>query len=85
MIPAIIHYDGTSRIQTVSSDLNPMFYSLISKFFEITGIPMVLNTSLNIDGMPLASRFDEALKVFFTSGLDILIADSLILSKEVLL
>jgi carbamoyltransferase len=62
-----------------------MFYSLISKFFEITGIPMVLNTSLNIDGMPLASRFDEALKVFFTSGLDILIADSLILSKEVLL
>ena len=58
--PAICHVDGTSRVQTVSKEDNPGFYKLIKEFYEKTGCPMVLNTSLNIKGQPIVNSYIDA-------------------------
>ena len=56
--PAIIHHDGTSRVQTVNQEQNPGLYELLTKFYKKTGCPMLVNTSLNIKGQPIVN--DEA-------------------------
>ena len=58
--PAICHIDGTSRVQTVSRDDNPGFYSLLESFYNKTGCPMLLNTSLNIKGQPIVNNLKDA-------------------------
>ena len=58
--PAICHVDNTSRVQTVSKEDNPGYYRLIQRFYEKTGCPMVLNTSLNINGQPIVNDQDDA-------------------------
>ena len=58
--PAIIHYDGTSRVQTVSKEDNPGFRKLLERWYELTGCPMVLNTSLNVKGEPLVNTREDA-------------------------
>ena len=55
--PAICHIDNTSRVQTVSKDDNPGYYKLIKEFYEKTGCPMVLNTSLNVKGKPIVNSY----------------------------
>jgi len=60
LYPAITHIDGTSRVQTVSEEDNPNFYKLIKEFYKKTGCPMVLNTSLNIKGMPIVNNEEHA-------------------------
>jgi carbamoyltransferase len=59
-VPAICHVDATSRIQTVNREQNPMFYDLLTRWFEKTGCPMLLNTSLNVKGMPLVNDWQDA-------------------------
>jgi carbamoyltransferase len=58
LIPSVVHHDGTSRVQTVNRGQHPGLYALLSKFYEETGVPILLNTSLNIKGQPLLN--DEA-------------------------
>lgn len=58
--PAICHYDGTSRVQTLRRDQNPVFYELLERFYKATGCPMLLNTSLNIKGQPLVNTWIDA-------------------------
>ena len=70
LIPAITHKDGTGRLQTVKKENNSKFYDLINEFYKITGIPLVLNTSLNYKGEPIVCTPDDAIKTFFLSGLD---------------
>jgi carbamoyltransferase len=53
LIPSVVHVDGTSRVQTVSRTQHPGLYDLLKKFYEKTGVPVLLNTSLNIKGQPL--------------------------------
>ena len=60
--PAICHVDNTSRVQTVCKDDNPNFYNLIKKFYDKTGCPMVLNTSLNIKGMPIVNTHNDGIE-----------------------
>ena len=57
--PAICHIDNTSRVQTVSKDDNIGYYNLIKRFYEETGCPMVLNTSLNIKGQPIVNSYQD--------------------------
>jgi carbamoyltransferase len=59
--PAICHVDGSSRVQTLNEEQNPVMFELLTKFFEKTGCPILLNTSLNIKGMPLVDSWDDAL------------------------
>jgi carbamoyltransferase len=60
--PAITHYDGTARVQTLRRDENPNFYALLERWYAETGCPMLLNTSLNIKGEPLVNTWDDALR-----------------------
>lgn len=72
VIPAVTHKDGTCRIQTVNREQNAIFYDLISEFNKLTGIPMLLNTSLNIGGKPISGRPDRSLALLRDSEMDTL-------------
>jgi len=77
---SITHVDGTSRVQTVK-DQNPVFKSLLTEFFKITGCPVLLNTSLNVNGKPIANKPDDALEVFNNSKIDCLVIGNKIFYK----
>ena len=57
-VPGIVHVDGSARVQTVERDVEPLYHRLISKFHEITGVPLVLNTSFNGYGEPMVETAD---------------------------
>ena len=62
--------DGSGRLQTVNKNKNILFYNLIHKFYEKTGIPVLLNTSFNVQGEPMVCSIEDAIKNFYLSGLD---------------
>ncbi len=71
-LPSVTHIDGTARVQSVSKKDNADFHQLITQFYEITGTPAVLNTSLNIKGEPIVETPDEAIQAFLQSPIDAL-------------
>ena len=81
-LPAITHADGTARVQTISADTDPMFHRLLFKVGERTGIPIVLNTSFNLNGEPIVDTPADAIRTFALSGLDFLCIENRILSKK---
>ena len=81
-IPAIVHVDGTARIQTVREQDNPILYRLLKEFDALTGVPVLLNTSFNVKGEPIVERPQEAVECFLTTGIDHLILHDLIMSKS---
>ena len=70
LIPSVTHVDGSGRLQTVSKKSNPIFYNLIKSFYDKTGIPILLNTSFNVQGEPIVCSIEDAIKNFYLSGLD---------------
>ncbi len=80
-IPAVVHVDGSGRLQSVRRDLNPDFHALLSCFLERTGVPILLNTSLNVMGKPIADSVEDALGVFFLTGVDVLVAGDCLIRK----
>lgn len=81
-IPAVTHIDGTGRIQTVMKEMNPAYYSLISAFHKLTGIPIVLNTSFNINKEPIVESPGDALRCFLSTDLDELFLGSYRVTKK---
>jgi carbamoyltransferase len=81
VIPAVTHVDGTCRAQTVTRSANPLYYDLIKKFEALTGVPVVLNTSLNVKGDPIAMKPEDAIATFFATGLDHMVLGDFVLSK----
>ena len=81
-IPAVVHVDGTTRIQTVTKEDNDNLYYLIREFQKITGIPLVLNTSFNAKDEPLVETPKDALRSFFKMELDCLVINDYILERE---
>jgi len=73
LVPAILHVDGTSRVQTVSATLSPEYHDLISEFYRRTGVPLVLNTSFNTFDEPIVCSPVDALRTFLRTGLDLLV------------
>ena len=71
-IPAIIHIDGTCRIQTVNKDQNPIYYDIIKTFKEKTGCPIIFNTSFNLGGEPLVETLDDACRTLAESEIEYL-------------
>ena len=69
-IPAVVHVDGTCRLQTVNREQNPFYYDLIQQFYKQTNIPLILNTSFNLAGEPIVFNPGRALDVFTDSDLD---------------
>src|SRR6185503_20731833 len=72
VVPAVTHVDGTCRAQTVTEAANPRYYQLIKRFGEMSGVPVVLNTRLNVMGDPIAMKPEDAIATFFSTGLDYL-------------
>jgi len=81
-IPAVTHVDYSARIQTVHKETNPKYYKLLKKFKEITGYPLLVNTSFNIRGEPIVCSVEDAFKCFMGTNLDILVCENYILFKE---
>lgn len=80
-IPAVTHVDGSSRMQTVSRSCNPLYYDLIREFKAITGVPVLINTSLNVDGEPMVETAEDALRLWDKTPVDILVLDGEILTR----
>lgn len=81
-ITAVLHPgDNTTRPQTVSKEENPRYYELISEFENLTGVPVLLNTSFNDHGEPIVNTPTEAIKDFFGMGIDVLVVNDLVLEK----
>jgi carbamoyltransferase len=81
IIPSVTHVDGSARPQTVEREINPLYYRLIDEFGKITGVPVILNTSFNLRGEPIVHTPTQALRTFFTSGMDALVVGSFLVQK----
>ena len=81
-IPAVTHVDYSARLQTVHEDTNPLYHKLIKKFSEITGCPLVVNTSFNVRGEPIVCRPEDAFKCFMGTDLDMLVVGEYMEYKE---
>jgi len=82
LIPAIVHVDGTARVQTVDRKENPGYWHLIDSFYEITKVPLVLNTSFNIAGKPIVETPQDAITCFESTEIDLLVLGGWIISKR---
>ena len=80
--PAIVHVDGTSRIQSVDKSNNKKYYRLINEFYKKTKVPVILNTSFNIKGEPIVCSPSDAIKTFINTDLDILVLENYIIYKK---
>ena len=80
MIPAVTHKDGTGRLQTVEKDANPLYWKLIRQFKEVTGVPVLLNTSFN-ENEPIVQSPAQAIDCFLRTRMDVLSIGSFHLLK----
>ena len=81
-IPAVTHVDGTARAQTVSKISNKEFYNLIYSFYKITNVPILINTSLNLNGEPIVMSPEHAIRTFYSCGLDTLVIRNCVINKK---
>lgn len=81
LLPAITHVDGSARLQTVHKDTNPRYHALIAKLGELNDTPVVLNTSFNIMGEPIVESPYDAIRCFFSTGLDSLVIGNYLIRK----
>jgi carbamoyltransferase len=81
--PAVVHVDGTVRPQTVDPDSNPRYYRLLKAFEARTGVPVLLNTSFNVKGEAIVCSPRDALRTFWSTGLDALAIGSFLVEKPV--
>ena len=80
-IPAVRHVDGTARIQTINEQQHPVYFSLLKEFKELTGVPVLVNTSFNTRGEPIVCTPRDAIECFWTSPFDALVINSFLLEK----
>jgi carbamoyltransferase len=80
-IPAVVHIDGTARVQIVGKEHNPRFHRLLTHFYELTGVPLVLNTSFN-DSEPIVCTPQDALNTYNKTRIDVLILGNYILVRD---
>ncbi|TMJ22924.1 MAG: hypothetical protein E6G93_05005 [Alphaproteobacteria bacterium] len=81
-IPAVTHVDYSARIQTVSTDTNPLFHRLLQRFKALTGCPVLVNTSFNVRGEPIVCTPEDAFRCFMGNELDVLVVGNCVLNKS---
>jgi carbamoyltransferase len=81
VIPSVTHVDGSARPQTVEQEVNPLYWNLINEFGKRTGIPVILNTSFNLRGEAIVNTPTDAIRTFFSSGMDALVIGSYLVEK----
>ncbi|MCS3799049.1 carbamoyltransferase [Niastella sp. OAS944] len=82
IVPAITHVDGTARLQTIHKETNSRFHNLLKEFEKLSGVPVILNTSFNVMGEPIVESPYDAIRCFFTTGLDVLVLGNYIIEKK---
>ncbi len=80
-VPGVVHNNHSGRLQTVKQEWSEHYYKLIKAFYDITGIPILLNTSFNVMGKPIVHSVEDAISVFYTTGLDALVIEDYVLEK----
>ena len=80
-IPAVVHVDGTSRVQVVREETNPRYHRLLKEFEAISKVPVLLNTSFNIKGEPIVCTPHDAIRTYAATGLEALAIGSFLLLK----
>jgi len=80
-IPAVTHVDGTARLQTVSKESNSLYYDLINEFYKITGIPIIINTSMNVMGEPIVNTPSDAYNMILKTEMDYLLLGNNLVSR----
>ena len=80
LVPAVVHEDGTGRLQTVEKEINPRYWQLIKEFENLTGIPIVLNTSFN-ENEPIVNKPEEAIDCFLRTRMDVLVLENFYISR----
>jgi carbamoyltransferase len=81
-IPAVTHVDYSARVQTVHKETNPLYHALISRFHELTGCPVVVNTSFNVRGEPIVCSPEDAFRCFMGTNIEVLVVGNCLLYKE---
>jgi carbamoyltransferase len=81
IIPSVTHVDGSARPQTVEEEINPLYYRLIDEFGKRTGVPVIMNTSFNLRGEAIVHTPTDAIRTFFSSGMDALVLGSFLVEK----
>jgi carbamoyltransferase len=81
VVPAVVHVDGTGRLQSVRREWNEPLHSLLLSFHERTGVPVVLNTSYNVIGKPIVHTLEDAVGLFFTTAVDALVVEDHVIEK----
>lgn len=81
LVPAVVHVDGTGRLQTIDKKSNPKYYKLINSYYKKTGIPLILNTSFNVKGEPIVCTPEDAIKCFLNTEIDYLIIGNYLIKK----
>jgi carbamoyltransferase len=82
LIPAVRHVDGTARIQTVNKAQHPLYHDLLTEFKNLTGVPVLVNTSFNTLGKPIVCTPRDAIECFWTSPFDALVIGSFLIEKN---
>lgn len=80
-VPAVVHVDGTGRLQTLRRADNPLYYDLIATYQQKTGVPIIINTSFNVRGEPIVCSPEDAVRCFQRTDIDVLVLDSIIVRK----
>ena len=80
-IPAVTHIDGSARVQTVTAESSPGLHRILSAFHQLTGCPVLVNTSFNVRGEPIACTPEEAFRCFMTTDIDLLVIEDCIMDK----
>lgn len=81
-IPACLHEDNTARVQKLEKTANPKLYQLIEKFYALTGVPVLINTSFNQRGEPMVCTSEDAINCFFNTEMDVLVMGNILIHKK---
>ena len=82
LVPAIVHVDGTARLQTVDARDDPLFHALLCEFERLTGVPVLVNTSFNVRGEPIVETPEDALLCFLATDMDLLVVGDRFVEKK---
>jgi len=80
-IPAVTHVDGTGRLQSVNRNANPLYYDLIKEFYKITGVPVIINTSMNVMGEPIVNTPEQAYRMIVKTDMDCIVMGNYLVRK----
>lgn len=81
-VPAVVHVNGTGRLQSVTKEINAKYHSLINEFYQLSGLPLIVNTSYNVMGKPIVHDINDVMTVFFNSSIDAVIIGDYVIERK---